>query len=653
MKQVKNIIGAVIALGVLISFGSSAKNSEPYPLEYFALRDVVNSVQLSPDGKSLALLSTPSKEGNPILEVYDASDLEKTPFRLNADNMEIIGYSWVSKSNIVLRFRQKVRDKIDGFNRGVFEFKIAKLDVEKKKIKAFKEVNPGIASFLPAKEEKIMLSFQPGGNSKSGLDPRFRPQSYYEFDLKKGTKRLKIKGKPSLGRVRFDGEGNPVFAQGFDVSNREIIWYVREPGKSDWSEIFRLSEDSFESFFIEGFDIKPNTLLVTAHNGKDKQGVWEFDYVNKKFGEAVYLRPDMDVSGAVFHSNSWTNPDTMVGVSYNSDRRHVEYFDANEGAIHEQLRKLIPSAHNLRITSRAKQGQDMVIYNSGPRDPGTYYLLKDGRLNTVGSKQPLLKSENLADVKYVTYKSRDGKDIRAYVTVPNGKAPYPSIVLPHGGPFVGEMVSYDEWAQMLANNGYLVIQPEYRGSHGYGLDFYKSAFIDGGQGGYKMQDDKDDGVTYLVKEGLADPNRVAMFGWSYGGYAALVAASRTPQLYQCVIAGAAVSDNLMQVNYYRSRLRGSSALEQIGMWMDSISPIKEVAKVNVPILLIHGSVDQRVPPEHQRRYRKELDKYEKPYKFLELDGADHFSNTLYYNHQIKLYESMIDYLKNDCGPGGL
>ncbi len=169
----------------------------------------------------------------------------------------------------------------------------------------------------------------------------------------------------------------------------------------------------------------------------------------------------------------------------------------------------------------------------------------------------------------------------------------------------------------------------------------------------KMQDDKDDGVLHLIKEGLVDANRVAMFGWSYGGYAALVAASRTPQLYQCVIAGAAVSDTLMQVTYYSDRMRGASEMEQINMWGDSISPIDEAEKVNVPLMLIHGSVDQRVPPAHVRKYMNQLDKYGKPYRYVELDGADHFYSTLFYNHQIMLYESITSFLRDDCGPGGL
>ena len=147
---------------------------------------------------------------------------------------------------------------------------------------------------------------------------------------------------------------------------------------------------------------------------------------------------------------------------------------------------------------------------------------------------------------------------------------------------------------------------------------------------------------------MTTEGNVAMFGWSYGGYAALVAASRTPQAYQCAIAGAAVSDTEMQVNYYRYRLRGAQKNEQLAMWDDSISPIEEVEKVNVPLLLIHGDVDQRVPVEHAEKYLKRLEKAGKPHQWVLLEGADHFGNTLFYDHKITLYTELLDYLKDEC-----
>jgi dipeptidyl aminopeptidase/acylaminoacyl peptidase len=225
--------------------------------------------------------------------------------------------------------------------------------------------------------------------------------------------------------------------------------------------------------------------------------------------------------------------------------------------------------------------------------------------------------------------------------------------MPHGGPYVSEVVIYDEWGQMLANNGYLVLQPQYRGSQNYGMGHWMSAFNDGSQAGRKMQDDKDDGALYLVEQGLADPNRLAIAGASYGGYAALVAASRTPQIYQCVIGIAVVSDTVMQVNFARRSLRGSSIESWLDLWLDAVSPIDEVEKVNIPILIVHGTVDQRTPPVNARKYVRALERHGKDFKYVPLEDADHFSNTFKYHHWITLYENMIDYLRHDCGPGGL
>lgn len=635
---------------------AATEEVEPYPLEYWALREVINNAQVSPDGKYLGLMKIPSRDGNPIIEVYETADLGREPFRLDADPMEITNFDWVSDTAIIFSLRQKVRDRIEGFNEGVYEAKLAMADVEDRKLRSFDELNATIENLLPNKPNKVILSFTEGGEDGPGskIKEAFRPRSYWEFDLKKGTKSLLIRGKLSLGNIDFDSEGNPWLARGFDLANGELIWYIRKKGESGWEEIKRQHEDDFETFAIAGVDdTKADHVLVLANNGHDKLGLWSFDVNQRVLDELVYQRSDVDLFDARRHSNRWQEADRIVGVRYFKDRMYTAFFDEVEGAIYNQLEGIIPYAHYLDINSRSRDGNTMTIYNVGPRDPGTYYLLKDGRMESVGSKQPLLESEKLADLEYITYESRDGVDIPGLLTVPHGEPPFPLVVLPHGGPFVSEVVLYDEWAQLLANNGYLVLQPQYRGSRNYGMDFYLSAFVNGGQGGHKMQDDKDDGALYLVEQGMAEEDRIAMFGWSYGGYAALVAAARTPQIYQCVVAGAAVSDPLMQVNYYRYQLRGAGREEQLRMWDDSVSPLKEAANVNVPMMIIHGDVDQRVPPAHATKYLRELDGHGKDYQYVELEGADHFSNTLFYEHQITLYESLIGYLKNHCGPGGL
>jgi dipeptidyl aminopeptidase/acylaminoacyl peptidase len=658
MKRPVIILVSLGLAGLLAPAVAVAEDApEPYPLDYWALRAVINNAQVSPSGNHLALMKIPSKTANPIIEVYETADLSKKPFRIGAKKMEVTNFYWASDKDIVFTMRQQVRSKIEGFNQGVYENKIAVADVAKKKMRSFDETDPTIVNLLGRKPDKIIISFSEGDDDGPGskLSEAFRPRAYWEFDLNRGTKKLLIRGKLSLANIEFDGYGNPWLARGFDLGKGDFIWYWRKPGTGKgWTEIYRQDENSFEEFAVAGLDdTKEDHILVIATNGHDKKGLWSYDVNAKRFDELIYRREDVDVSWISWHTNFWSYPDKVTGVWYFTDEIHIEFFDEIERATYQQLKAIIPFAHNISTTSRSRDGNTLVVYNLGPRDPGTFYLLHEGKFQAVGSRQPLLESENLADLKYISYDARDGQPISAYLTAPQGEGPFPLIVLPHGGPFVQETVDYNEWAQMLANNGYMVVQPQYRGSFGFGLKFHKASFINGGQGGHMMQDDKDDVALHLVRRGLVDPERIAMFGWSYGGYAALVAASRTPQIYQCVIAGAAVADQIQQVNYYRYQLRGAQKERQMAYREGSVNPIDEVANVNIPILLIHGDVDQRVPITHANRYRKELDKYNKEYQYLELKGADHFSNTLFYRHQIALYETMIDYLKNDCGPGGL
>ncbi len=648
------VLGVFLAayLGVL----PVSASADPYPLEYFALRDVVANVEVSPDGKHVAMLKILSKTGNPVLYVHDTADLNKKPLVVDSKIMEITSYGFVGDTDIVIVFREKTSDKISGQNEGVYETKIALLDIESKTFDEFNVGYPSIENILPNEPNRIIISTIPGTEDKLGLGTAFRPRTYYKLNLKTGAKELLLQGKLSMGQVEFDADGDPWLARGFDRGSQEYVWYYREKGKKGWDEIFRLHEDRFETFTVFGKDeAVPGNLIVAFQNGTNTAGLWSYNTKTQAFEEQIYQRSDVDVFGVRFNSNNWTKPDSIVGVTYFKDRLHTEWFDPVEGATYAQLEELIPYSSYTNISSRSRDGNTMTIYNSGPRDPGTYYLYRHGEITTIGSKQPLMHSEDLADVKYISYKARDGRKIPAYVTVPSGKPPFPLIVLPHGGPFVHETIVHDEWAQMLANNGYMVLQPQYRGSKGYGMEHYLAAWKDGSEAGYKMQDDKDDGALFLVEKGYANPDRMAMFGWSYGGYAALVAASRTPQIYQCVIAGAAVSDMIKQVNTIanESWFRGAVKIQQLAYRKGALNPIDNVEKVNVPILLIHGSVDQRVQPVQARIYVKELEKYGKPYKFVELEGADHFSNTLFFEHQIELYESMIDFLANDCGPNGL
>jgi len=642
-------LSKIFLLASLLFSAPVALQAEPYPLEYFALREAVSVVTVSPNGEKLAMLRILSREGNPILHIYDANDLDADPFVVDSDPMEIRSYYWASDDHIVLTLRQKVRDKIDGQNQGVYESRIAILDVEKKEFDDFDAAQPVVENLLVNKPNKIIVSEQPGANTNLRIREAFRPRAYYELDLRRGTKKLLIRGKIDVGQIGFDADGNPRLGRGYDTKTQEYVFYYREIGEKTWKDIYRMGEDDWNIW--HGDDVLwideevPGNVLMLAHNGNDKQGLWSYNTKTKTFDELLYQRPDVDVYGLRYHSNSWGMPNKVTAVSYFKDNFHFEYFDKTEGAMFAQLEELIPNSHYISVSSRSRDGDTMIVRNRGPQDPSSYYLYKNNEIKLVGEEQPLIDKENLAEVKYITYTARDGRKIPAFVTIPNeGKRPYPLIVLPHGGPHVRKVIMFDEWAQMLANNGYMVLQPQYRMSMGYGMDHFLSAFIDGSEGGRKMQDDKDDGALFLIEKGFAEKDRVAMFGWSYG---------RDPQVYQCVIAGAAVSNYRRQANEYTNPSSGTGKIWTQVYQYGAVQPTEEVSKVNIPILLVHGSVDQRVQPRQARMYLKELEKHDKPHKYVELDGADHFYSTLFYEHQLELYESMIDFLKNDCGPGGL
>lgn len=623
--------------------------SDAVPLEHWALPRTMGNVRLSPDGKYLAYIRNQSKKGEPLIEVLEVDNLKGEPYRIGAKSMEINGFDWISPEDMTISFSKQVSKKIKGFNQGAFKSKLARFSMDDKKFDELTDDNTSITlqNSLVDEPNHVLMRY-----SKYERGQSRRAPNYYKVNLKSGARELVLKGSQEFTGYGFDKFGNPRVATSRTNDNQYTLYHHRPVGGSGWTEFARHDRDSFETFSFVGLvEGSPNEVYVLANNGHDKVGLWKYNIQTKSFGQMVYRRNDVDLQGVGYHSNDWANPDTMAYIAYSTDKGHRKYMDAEEQAIYNQFMSAVPNAHSLQLSSRSKDGKKIIVFNSGPKDPGTYYFYNDGEFKKVGSANSLITAKDLNPVEYITYTARDGMKIHGYVTKPKGSGPHPLVVMPHGGPFVDETPSYDPWAQMFANNGYVVLQPQYRGSKKYGLDYYQAGFIDGGQGGFKMQDDKDDGAQYLVDQGLVDPDRMAMMGFSYGGYASLIAASRSPNIYQCVIAGAAVSDNMLQVNRYRNAVKGALKEEQLKFWDGSINPIKEVENVNVPMLVFHGSVDQRVEVKHAKKYIDDLKKHGKNYEYVELKGADH--GGFKYEHMIKIYPKMIDYLQNDCGPDGL
>ena len=644
------MLRALGSIVIAVLFATEVK-AEEYPLDYWARRAAVGVPTLSPDGSKFALLRIMERGGNPVIEVYETDKLDEEPRRINSDPMEITFLGgWITNDILLFSARQQVRDQIDGFNQGTYERKNAFYDHSKSKLGQIRQPYFSPVGRLKGESNKILISIIEGvpDGLQGGTSQSIR-RGYYEYDVKRNRKKLLARATRERQSISFDGEGNATHASGYVQG--KTVWYWRPKGTKDWEKMFERDKDNFESFSVWGPDPqKEDHYLVRAHNGNDKAGIWSYDARNRRFGELLYRRSDVDAGGVFGHSNRIMYPDTPAGISWCKDKCYREFFDPNEEALYRQLSEIIPNAGQITVYDRSEDGNTLIVVNDAPRDPGSYYLIRNGRITKIGGAKPYLEYDELSNVEYITYKARDGRKISGYVTVPKGEGPFPLIVMPHGGPYVSETIDgFDEWSQMLAHYGYMVLQPQYRGSRKYGLDFYQSAFIDGSESGRAMQDDKDDGALFLIKEGRVDADKIAMFGWSYGGYAALVAASRENQIYQCAIAGAAVTDPEWQLDQYRYRMDGIQKTEQLTTWDGAVSPIKEVDKVNIPLFIIHGDNDQRVPPDHYFMYVDALEKAGIPYKKLLLEKADHFSNTLFYPHKMDLYDSMLQFFEDECG----
>jgi len=667
MKFAKTAASALMAGACVLGLGLSAPTASyaqtttgmpNVPIDVWALRSVVSNVQISPDGKHLLVQKVESRDGDYLLEVYETSDLSKPLRRLAADPMEIISAGWVSNTKIYGSAWQVVRNSVKRQEQDIRSYASFFYDLDENEFDKV-DGNFGLVNSLPDEPNHILVSTGTAVADATGSDPfaRFRPRSYYKVNLQNGSRELILRGSSKYPQVSFDNEGNPRFAQSIDSASNTLKYYFRAPGDGSWTEFMTRDLDDTKNVpfvysgvpGLQGFDPQnPNIgYFVTWMDDEDKAGLYEFNFQTGEFGEKLFQSENADVMGIQTHSIPGN--DKLVAARYSGAKMERHWFDEEERQLHEMLAQQIPHSHQLRISSRSVDGNTMVVQNVGPKDPGSFWLVKDGGIAKLGSRNPLVNGEQLANVEFIKYQSRDGKTIPAYVTRPEGEGPFPLIVMPHGGPMVNEVVTYDEWAQMFASAGYMVLQPQYRVTVGWGREHFMGGF---GEYGAAMQDDKDDGALYLVEQGLVDPDRIAMYGWSYGGYAALVAASRDPNIYQCSIAGAAVSNwPRLRADWGRGR---NSGVDQY--WLDTafgVNPVDEVAKVNIPLLMIHPKDDRRVLYYHFTDYKKALEKAGKPGEFVTIDGADHFSNTHMFDHQQQLYVKLMDYLANDCGPGGL
>jgi len=446
----------------------------------------------------------------------------------------------------------------------------------------------------------------------------------YRYNIYTGAKEGILRPHPPITDWTTDSQGEVRAGVGFRGIDHRVV--IRAPRESRWRLAWQYKLFQDPATRPMGFGADPNILYVRCpYEGRD--AVFTVD-IGKEILEKrlVFSDPDYDIGGSLIIS-----PKTReaVGVYYISATGRSHFWDESYRALKEGIDRALPDTVNY-IVSMSRDEVRYVVFATSAVQPGTYYLgdREKDTLDKIFETYPELGPGNLAEKEQVTYTTRDGLEVEGYLTLPREerKRPLPAVIYPHGGPATRSHLKFDYWSEFLASRGYAVLQMNFRGSYGYGESHLFAGLENWG---LQMQDDITDGTKWLVAQGIADPERICILGASYGGYAALMGAVKTPDLYRCAVSYGGVSDLTLLL---RSKFwfAGRDIVKaQIGdTWKDrkrlkETSPLRQADKVRIPILIVHGDTDRVVSMKHSARMAKALRRKGKAHEYLVLEDGDH------------------------------
>lgn len=592
------------------------------PTSAFTQQSGLEDMSLSPDGNRIALRAT-NKDGKVRLAVLDADTRAVLHSLVIPDKNTLEWFDWAGNHRVLVSLSQLGT---------VF-------DVEVRFTRLFVyDLDTRTFTVVGRKQEGIdgddLVYTDPAGEYvlKSMQRDLFDPPAVWRFPLDGTAEKTGKVIQPSKADVwDWMADDSGVVRMGFQYDGYGGIKVLyRRTAAEDFKSIAKLTEKNAEdavwdvirivSESDEGYVLKPNDA--------GQMVLRKFNYATRTPGEVVYAAPDSwDLSD--FSLDQANKP---LWAIYTDDHDHVVWFDAKVKSVQARLEKAL-KGQEVRVFSRAKDGSRMLVWAGAENDPGAIYVYTaaTAHLDMMHAYKTELQLDQLAQPRAIEFKARDGTRIRGYLTLPMGRDPknLPLIILPHGGPFgVRDKLDFDYEVQFLANRGYAVLQPNYRGSDGYGQAFEK---LGQGEVGRKMQDDLDDGMDWAVAQGYADAKRVCVVGSSYGGYAAMWAVIRNPERYRCGASFAGVSDFKQQLKYddkffsregsrkFRRTIKG----EDDKFDLDLISPAKQVARLTRPLLLVHGEDDTTVPFKQFKLMRDAAAKAGKPVELLTFKEEGH------------------------------
>jgi TonB family protein len=565
----------------------------PAPIEKLAELPFITDPLLSPDGRRIAARV---RSGDAeALAIYDLGEGDAMKPKLVALPPGASGYRWAGNDRLLL-------SRANFMLFGLLPLPISRLsryqisDGSLIEIGQSRGMMADDVLYVDPEGRHILLAAQEGLTDSPSVS---------RVDLATGKSTIVQRETKDIWSWFADASGTVRGGVSYDSGGRWTV-HVRDTGTGDLRRVARLRQKPGEST-IDGVGLLAgsNKGVIVTNEPTGRFGVYNFDLATASIGAPIFEHPEADVKTMLLSADGAR----VDGVVFEDELPRVVWFDPEMKKVQQEIDRVLKGKIN-RIVNRSQNGQVLLLLSANADDPGMFYIFdrKARQMRRFAAPFDGLVDVALAEVKPVRYAARDGLSIPAYLTLPPGRDPksLPLIVMPHGGPFARDSFSYHPWVQMLATRGYAVLQPNFRGSTGFGRAYVERGY---GQWGFAMQDDLDDGVKWLASQGTIDPRRVCMMGASYGGYAAMWGAIRNPETYRCAVSMAGVMDIrqmlkhdgsvLMAPRY--SKLWRQKVLGEEKRDLAAISPLQQARSLRAPVLIAHGERDRNVPADQSRK----------------------------------------------------
>jgi dipeptidyl aminopeptidase/acylaminoacyl peptidase len=634
-------IHAVIMLGLCLLAPAAHAQVD---LEPFLKQDMIGTLKISPGGEYYAV--TVPQEDRTILTIVRRSDKRATAQVVGIKHSLVSDFWWVNPERVVVSMAEKSGSEDQPYATG--ELHAVNADASGAKM-LFGRYGlhgegdvPQLAFMVDALAEDdrhILVS-----TMVAGYNPLTRVEKIDVYTRKRTTVAM-----APVHRARFatDAAGVVRFAQGWDVANRSKLYY-RENDAAEW----RLLNDETVSGRVEwplGFSEDAKTAYLQSEMASGPDAIIGMELATGARQER--LRDKTVDPLAIIYRSGDRVPE---GSFLMHERVRTQFFDAQSATarLYRKLEKAFPN-EAVRVTSATADGRLLVVQRWSDRNPGDFYLFDttSNRADLIFSQRGWFEPERMAPTRAIAFKARDGLPLHGYLTVPQGAKTehLPLVVIPHGGPFgVFDEWGFDGETQLLTEAGYAVLRVNFRGSGNYGRAFLQAGAR---QWGRAMQDDLTDATHWAVAQKVADPNRICLYGASYGGYASLMGVAREPALYRCAVGYVGVYDLplMHKQDSATAKWMRNWAADWLGERdaLDEVSPTTLAAQIRAPIFLAAGGEDSTAPIAHSKRMEKSLKAAGVPVETLYYDTEGHGFYTV--PHRREFYTRLLDFLSRHIG----